>query len=139
MQKTTDLSSFNNSWYKPGSAVKRLAWYIVHLAFVRSGFPFSGFRIFMLRMFGAKIGRGVVIKPHVRIKYPWFLVIGDHCWIGEDVWIDNLGKVMIGDHCCLSQGAMLLSGNHDFTSSSFDLLVGEITLEEGVWIGAKSV
>lgn len=90
-------------------------------------------------MFGAHVGKGVVIKPHVRIKYPWRMVIGNHVWIGEDVWIDNLAKVVIGDNCCLSQGAFLLCGNHDYSKTTFDLIIGEIHLEEGVWIGAKSI
>ena len=65
--------------------------------------------------------------------------MGDHIWIGEHVWIDNLGKVTIGNHVCLSQGAFLLTGNHDFTKKTFDLIVKPITLEEGVWIGANAV
>lgn len=93
----------------------------------------------MLRLFGAKIGRGVNIKPSVHIKYPWKLVVGDNVWIGEKVWIDNLALVEIGSNVCLSQGAMLLTGNHDFTKVNFDLMVGEIVLENGVWIGAKAV
>ena len=80
-----------------------------------------------------------MIKPQVLIKYPWFLEVGDYVWIGEMVWIDNLVKVSIGNNVCISQGAMLLTGNHDYTKSTFDLMVGEIHLEEGVWIGAKSV
>ncbi len=138
-QPTTDLSRFNNSWYKPGSALKRMVWYVVHAAFIDSAQPIGGLRKFCLRMFGARIGKGVVIKPNVRIKYPWKLRVGDNSWIGEDVWIDNLGEVSIGANCCLSQGAMLLCGNHDYKRSTFDLMVGDIALEDGVWIGAKSV
>jgi len=98
-----------------------------------------GWKKFLLRVFGAHVGNGVIIKPHVSIKYPWKLKIGNHSWIGEGVWIDNLGEVVIGDHCCLSQGAMLLCGNHDYSKVTFDLMIGNITLENGVWIGAKSV
>lgn len=138
-QKKTDLSAFNNSWYDPGaSVIKRALWYRFSSAFVCSRFPFSGFKIFLLRLFGAKIGKGVVIKPSVTVKSPWLLEIGDHSWIGEHAWIDNLVKVKIGANCCISQGAFLLTGNHDYKKSSFDLMTGEITLEEGVWIGAKS-
>jgi putative colanic acid biosynthesis acetyltransferase WcaF len=90
-------------------------------------------------MFGAKIGKGVVIKQRVNIKYPWKLAIGDNTWIGEGVWIDNLGDVKIGANCCISQGALLLCGNHDYKKASFDLMVGEIVLEDGVWIGAQSI
>jgi putative colanic acid biosynthesis acetyltransferase WcaF len=81
----------------------------------------------------------VTIKPNVTIKYPWHLTIGNHVWIGEQVWIDNLSRVTIKNNCCVSQGAMLLCGNHDYSKTSFDLIVKDITLEEGVWIGAKSI
>jgi putative colanic acid biosynthesis acetyltransferase WcaF len=85
------------------------------------------------------VGKGVIIKPTVKIKYPWFLEIGDHCWIGEDVWIDNLAKVTIGNNVCLSQGCLLLTGNHNYNKPSFPLVIAEIVLEDGVWIGAKSI
>jgi putative colanic acid biosynthesis acetyltransferase WcaF len=101
--------------------------------------PFSGLRVLVLKIFGAKIGTGVVIKPNVNIKYPWKLEMGNNIWIGEKVWIDNLGEVKIGNNVCLSQGAMLLCGNHNYKKVEFDLLVGDITLEEGVWIGARSI
>lgn len=136
----TDLSAYDNKWYKPGSRVKRFTWYWVNTIFFKSGlFPFYGLKRFFLRLFGAKIGRGVLIKPYVNIKYPWLLELGNHIWIGEHVWIDNLGKVSIGNNVCVSQGAFLLTGNHDFTKQSFDLMVKPITLEEGVWIGANAI
>ncbi len=90
-------------------------------------------------MFGAKIGANVVIKPSVNIKYPWKLTIGANSWIGENVWIDNLELVTIGENCCISQGALLLCGNHNFSISTFDLIAKPIVLENGVWIGAKSI
>jgi len=136
----TDLSSFNNSWYKPGgSSLKRMGWFLCNSCFFISYFPFNGFKLFLLRLFGAKVGKQVVIKPSVNIKYPWKLVLGDHVWIGEKVWIDNLDEVIIGNNVCISQGALLLSGNHDYKRSSFDLLTGKIIIEDGVWIGAKSI
>jgi len=135
-----DLSRYNNSWYHPRSGpIKRLFWYYVNALFFCSPlFPINKLKIFLLRLFGAKIGRGVTIKPAVNIKYPWFLEIGNYVWIGENVWIDNLAMVNIGDNCCLSQGAMLLTGNHDYSKAHFDLIVKPITLESGVWIGAKA-
>lgn len=66
-------------------------------------------------------------------------MIGNYVWIGEEVWIDNLAKVTLKDNSCVSQGALLLCGNHNYKKTSFDLLVGEITLEEGAWAGAKTV
>ena len=92
-----------------------------------------------MRLFGAEIGKGVVIKPSVNIKYPWKLKIGNHSWIGESAWIDNLDFVEIGESSVLSQGAMILSGNHNYKKTSFDLITKPIFIGDGVWIGAKSV
>jgi putative colanic acid biosynthesis acetyltransferase WcaF len=136
----TRLSSFNNDWYNPGASfLKRGFWFCFNNAFFCSRFPFSGIKVALLRLFGAHVGKNVIIRPGVNIKAPWFLEIGDHVWIGENVWIDNLIKVSIGSNCCLSQGSMLLTGNHDYRKSTFDLITKEIILEEGVWIGAKAV
>ncbi len=136
----TDLSSFNNSWYKPGSKLKILIWFFFNAFFLKNKYnPFSGLKVGVLKMFGAKIGKGVVIKPSVSVKYPWKLKIGDYTWIGEEVWIDNLDDVKIGSHVCISQGALLLCGNHNFKKASFDLMVKPIVLEDGVWVGAKSM
>lgn len=136
----TDLSSFSNTWYKPGrNKIVIGLWYLVNWLFFRSAFPFYGAKRFLLRTFGARVGRGVIIKPHVSIKYPWKLSVGNHVWIGESVWIDNLAQVTLMDNSCISQGAMLLCGNHNYRKSTFDLIVGEITLEEGAWAGANTV
>ena len=140
MNIKTSLSTYNNSWYKPGGRVKILLWYLVNtLFFINPLNPISGIKVVLLRLFGAKIGKGVIIKPRVNIKYPWLLKIGNDVWIGENVWIDNLAKVILDDNVCISQGAMLLCGNHNYKKTTFDLMVNEIILEEGVWIGAKSV
>jgi putative colanic acid biosynthesis acetyltransferase WcaF len=136
----TDLSSFNNSWYKPGGGrLKRALWFAVNGLFFRNSLnPFSGLKCQLLRCFGAKVGKGVNIKPAVNIKYPWRLTIGNYSWIGENVWIDNLDEVIIGDNCCISQGAMLLCGNHSYKKSAFDLIIGKIILEDGAWVGAHA-
>jgi putative colanic acid biosynthesis acetyltransferase WcaF len=137
----TDLAGFDNSWYKPGvGMVKRMVWYFVNLFFfVNPLNPVSGLKVGLLRVFGAKVGRGVNIKPAVNIKYPWRLTIEDYAWIGEKVWIDNLDEVKIGANACLSQGALLLCGNHNYKKITFDLVIGPIILEDGVWIGANAV
>ena len=135
-----DLSRYDNSWYKPGGFIKRTLWHIFSMVFVNNYLPLPMIiKTNILRMFGAKIGKKVIIKPKVNIKYPWFLSISDHVWIGEQVWIDNLADVSIGSNSCLSQGAMLLTGNHNYKSAGFDLMVQPIILHEGVWIGAKAV
>ncbi|MCF2488875.1 WcaF family extracellular polysaccharide biosynthesis acetyltransferase [Dyadobacter sp. CY347] len=143
MEKTlkarTDLSKYDNSWYKPGGFLKQLLWYFANRLFINTYLPFPmAIKRFVLEMFGAKLAKGVVIKPKVNVKYPWFLVIGENTWIGENVWIDNLTMVTIESNVCLSQGCLLLTGNHNFTKSTFDLIVKPITIESGAWIGAKA-
>jgi putative colanic acid biosynthesis acetyltransferase WcaF len=134
------LDTFNNEWYNPGrNFLIRLIWYYLNTWFIHSGWlPSSGFKVRLLRLFGAKIGTGVVIKPYVNIKYPWFLTIGNYSWIGENVWIDNLTQVHIGNHVCISQGALLLTGNHNYKDAAFGLITGSIRIEDGCWIGAQS-
>jgi len=137
---TTKLNTFQNNWYQPGgNALSRVLWYTCNALIMKSGLPGSSWRAFLLRVFGATVGKSVVIKPRVSIKYPWRVRVGDYTWIGEGCWIDNLGNVAIGAHCCLSQGSMLLCGNHNYKKTTFDLMVGEITLEDGVWIGAQAL
>lgn len=138
-KKNVNLSRYTPGLYRPGSLLRRATWYAVDIVFFSTALPWpSRIKRALLRLFGAEIGRGVVIKPRVQIKYPWYLQVGDHSWLGERVWIDNLSTVQIGSHCCLSQGALLLTGNHDWSKEGFDLKCQSITLEDGVWIGAKA-
>ncbi|WP_370390823.1 WcaF family extracellular polysaccharide biosynthesis acetyltransferase [uncultured Winogradskyella sp.] len=136
----TDLSQYDNSWYQPGAPLKRAIWYVVSCLFFQHSWAVCNrLKRLLLRVFGAEVGKGVVIKPSVQIKYPWKLKIGNHCWIGEGVWIDNLDEVTLGDHVSISQGALLLCGNHNYKSATFDLMVAPIVLDEGSWVGAKAV
>jgi putative colanic acid biosynthesis acetyltransferase WcaF len=93
----------------------------------------------VLRVFGAKVGQSVYIKPSVRVKFPWYPEIGDYSWLGENLWIDNLEPVKIEAHCCLSQGVYLCTGNHDWSSTNMRLFSRPITCKRGCWIGAKAL
>ena len=137
----TDLSIYDNSDFSTGrGVVGRVLWYYINACIFKSYWlPINRLKVLLLKIFGAKVGKGVVIKPNVNIKYPWRLSIGDNTWIGEEVWIDNLVDVSIGANCCLSQGAFLLCGNHNYKKATFDLITQSIVLEDGVWIGAKSI
>lgn len=138
-QRLPDFSTYTPGPFRRGRpALIELLWIVIQALFVKSWLPGSLHRRALLRLFGAKIGRGVTVKPGVRIKFPWRLNVGDHSWLGEDVWIDNLGDVTVGKSCCLSQGAYLCTGNHDWTSPGFDLIVKPITIEDGAWIGARA-
>jgi putative colanic acid biosynthesis acetyltransferase WcaF len=136
-----DLSKFSNKEFNKGAGIlKRTTWYFINVLFIRPSFiPLMKWKIFWLRFFGAKIGHSIYIKPGVNIKSPWFLEIGNNCWIGENVWIDNIDKVKIGNNVCISQGALLLTGNHNYTLSWMPYRNAPIIIEDGVWIGAKSI
>jgi putative colanic acid biosynthesis acetyltransferase WcaF len=140
-QSWVDLSSYDNGGYDPGrSGLVRALWYVVSLAVFESGWcPLIRVKVLLLRLFGARVGRCVVIKPNVRIKYPWRFEAGDHCWIGQEAWIDNLANVEIGSNVCLSQRAYICTGGHDHRSRTFDLTALSVQVADGAWIGASSV
>lgn len=114
-------------------------WLFCEALLVSSWLPGSSHRRFLLRLFGAKLGAAVIVKPRVRVKFPWKLKVGQHSWIGEGVWIDNLAPVTIGANSCLSQGAYLCTGSHDWSRSSFDLITKPIRIGDSVWIGARAI
>ena len=137
---TTRLDLYQNPEYQPGPWWKRALWHCCNALIFNNGlFPFSSLKVGLLKVFGASVGNGVTIKPNVNIKHPWLLNLGSNVWIGENVWIDNLVQVTIGSHVCLSQGSFLLTGNHNYKSVTFDLILQPIILEDGAWIGAKAV
>lgn len=131
------LRSFQNPEFDRGaSRWRELSWMCLQSCLFSSFLPGSGWRVKLLSSFGAKVGKGVVIKPGVRIKFPWKLILGDDCWIGENVWIDNLDWVTIGSNSCLSQGVYLCTGSHDWSKSTFDLITKPILIGEQAWVGA---
>jgi putative colanic acid biosynthesis acetyltransferase WcaF len=136
-----NLRDYDNSWYYPGrSLVWQAAWLFLGLPLLRAFWiTSSSLRVTLLRLFGARIGMRVVIKPGVTVKYPWHLDVADDCWIGENCWIDNLTTVQLGSSACLSQGAYLCTGNHDWGDPSFGLKVAPIRLMAGAWAGAKCI
>lgn len=133
------LDEFTNDDFDRGrSRPIEACWRTIEGVLFDSWLPGSIWRTFLLRFFGAIVGRGVIIKPHVRVKFPWKLRIGDHSWIGESVWIDNLAQVSIGSHCCVSQGVYLCTGNHRWDTSTFDLEIKSIVINDQCWIGAMA-
>ena len=136
-----DLSVPDNSEYDKGRPWPVIAlWYFVGAPLLRANWlPVSFFKVAILRVFGARIGTGAYLKPGIKVKFPWYLTVGDHCWLGEDVWIDNLAAVTIGSHVCVSQGAYLCTGNHDWSSANMKLFRKPITLHDGCWVGARAV
>jgi putative colanic acid biosynthesis acetyltransferase WcaF len=134
------LAGYKSRYNHEKSVSIQFLWYVVSLlVFESAWFPLYEFKIRLLKTFGARIGKGLVLKPKVYIKYPWMLEVGSDVWIGEGVRIDNLAKVKIGSDVCISQNAFLLTGNHDYRSVTFDLMIGSITIEDEVWVGASVV
>jgi putative colanic acid biosynthesis acetyltransferase WcaF len=139
-ESPVDLSQPDNSEYVKGRSLFIWAmWHFLGAPLLRSSMlPISSIKCMVLRLFGAQIGRGVYIKPGVNVKFPWYLQIGDHCWIGEDAWIDNLAPMTIGSHVCISQGTYFCTGNHDWKTKNMKLFRRPIALQDGCWVGAKA-
>jgi putative colanic acid biosynthesis acetyltransferase WcaF len=137
---TVELSRFDNTGFDRGAGkIKEACWLLVRrLFFEPSWLPANRLRCWLLRKFGATVGRGVVIKAGVRIAFPWRMRIGDFSWIGEEACLLNLVPITIGSNVCISQRAFLCTGNHDYRSSTFDLVASPILIEDGAWIGAAA-
>jgi putative colanic acid biosynthesis acetyltransferase WcaF len=135
---SVDLSSYSSARFDRGaSKLRESLWLLVSLFLFRlCPFSLSALKCAVLRAFGAKIGRGVVIKPQVKITFPWKLKVGDFVWLGEECWLLNLDHITIGNHVCISQRAFVCTGNHNYRLPTFDLIVKPITIEDGAWLGA---
>ena len=135
-----DLSQYSVAHFDRGaSRLKEIAWVVIKCLFFQNPWPWpSELRVFFLRLFGAKVGMGVVIRANVNITFPWRLTIGDHVWIGDEVTVLSLAQVTIHSNVCISQRAYLCTGSHDFRSTTFDLQTGAITIGPGSWIAAQS-
>lgn len=133
-----DLSKFNNATFSRGVPTwKEALWWAVRSLFFSPWFPIpSSIKVVLLRCFGAKIGRGVVIRSRVNITFPWRFECGDQVWIGDEVLILSLERVKIGSNVCVSQRAFLCTGSHDFRKESFDLITGPIVIGDSCWIAA---
>lgn len=110
-------------------------WRIIYVLFFRTSPQFLyGWRRFILRLFGAKIGKKVIIRPSVEITYPWKIEIGDYSWIGDNVVLYSLGKIVIGCNTIISQKSYLCTGSHDFNKSTFDIFQKPIVIGNSCWI-----
>ncbi|OLP16507.1 colanic acid biosynthesis acetyltransferase WcaF [Leptolyngbya sp. 'hensonii'] len=128
------------NYYQPGFDRGRPGWYVLLWWLVQAiVFPLTlhahhAPRRALLRLFGAKVGRGVVIRPTARITYPWKVEIGDYSWIGDDVVLYSLNRIWIGAHCVISQKSYLCTGSHDIHHPAFPLITQPIAIGNGVWV-----
>lgn len=138
---TVDLSAYRNppTHDKGRSFAVRALWHCLNAVFLQNPLnPSSKLKIALLRLFGAKIGRGVLLKPGINVKSPWKVEIGDFAMIGERAWLDSVAPIAIGAHVCISQDAYLCTGNHDWTDPAFGLIEWPLVVEDGAWIGARA-
>ena len=135
-----DLSRYDNRDFDRGAPRwKEALWIGVRCVFFQNPWPWpSRLRVALLRVFGARVGRGVTIKSGVNISFPWRLQIGDHVWIGEEVSILSLAEVLIESNVCVSQQAYLCTGSHDYRHIAFPLITRPITIRTGSWVAARS-
>lgn len=134
-----DLSKYKNEDFDRGrNRLVEFAWLAVGGMLFDSWLPGSAWRVAILRLFGSSIGCCVVIKPRVKIKFPWRLSMGDRVWLGESAWIDNLDFVNIGSDVCISQNVYLCTGSHDWSEEDFQLVTGPIEIEDHSWICANA-
>jgi putative colanic acid biosynthesis acetyltransferase WcaF len=135
---SVELSTYSPGGFDRGAGkFRELIWLLVSFFLFRfCPFSLSPLKRVVLRAFGARIGKNVVIKPRVKITFPWKLTVGNHVWLGEECWLLNLEQIVIGDNVCISQRAFLCAGSHNYKLPAFDLIVKPITVENGAWLGA---
>ena len=125
------------AWDRPSWVV--YLWAICELIFVTNPFQFSSsVRVRVLRLFGAKVGEGVIMRPRLRVKFPWKLSVGARSWIGEGVWIHNQDRIDIGNDVVVSQESFLTTGTHAFRGD-MALETHPVVIEDGVWITTRCV
>lgn len=108
------------------------------LLFKYSPTPFHFWRSFVLRLFGARVGKGAHIYPKVKIWAPWNLTLGDQCGVANGVTLYSQGKIEIGQRSVISQNAHLVAGTHDYTNPKFPLIIKDIIIKDYVWIAADA-
>ena len=134
-----DLAGFTGAGYDKGRGPGwQVAWMAVSGVVTTRWWCPLRLRLGILRAFGADLGNGVLIRHNVRIHWPWKLTVGDHSWIGEDVWILNLEPVVVEADVCISQGVLLCTGSHDRHSPTFEFDNAPIRIGHGAWIAARA-
>ncbi|KGO93372.1 DapH/DapD/GlmU-related protein [Flavobacterium subsaxonicum] len=115
----------------------RVLWGIVYFVFFKfSPRPLHGWRSFILKCFGAKVGKGVHVYPGVIIWAPWNLILKDHCGIASGVNLYSQGVITVGEKAVISQGSYICTGTHDYTKTGFPLYTLPIAIGDDTWVAA---
>jgi|SRR5215213_198328 len=140
MHEPIDLSAAGPGNFKrtKSRAVEAL-WILVEFLLISNPLQVSStLRAWALRLFGASVGPKVIMRPRLRVKFPWNLRIGDNCWIGEGVWIHNQGLVTIEDNAIVSQDTFITTGSHDIYRS-MDLVIKPVVIRRGAWLTSRCI
>jgi putative colanic acid biosynthesis acetyltransferase WcaF len=130
----TSPAPYPRSWYP-----RKLAWELARILLFRwTPRRLNGWRVWLLRRFGARIAPSAVVRPSARVWHPWILEMGEHACLAEGVVVYNLGRIVIGDHTVVSQNAELCAGTHDYRKRELPLVRPEIVLGNGVWVCARA-
>jgi putative colanic acid biosynthesis acetyltransferase WcaF len=122
--------------YTPIENAKRVLWGACRPLFRLSPRPLYGWRRWLLRVFGARVGNRVRVYPSVRVFAPWEFEIGDDSAIGDGAEVYNLGPVRIGTCVTVSQNAYMCAGSHDYTKPDMPLTKPPVVIEDQAWICA---
>ena len=135
-QPLVNLRNYKSANYDRGRSnwFVMIWWFVQAIAFPVSLHNLNNFRCWLLRLFGAKIGQGVVIRPTARFTYPWKISIGDYSWIGDDVVFYSIDRIEIGSHAVISQKSYLCTASHDFRDPSFPTMASPIKVGNGAWV-----
>ncbi|MEC8011618.1 MAG: WcaF family extracellular polysaccharide biosynthesis acetyltransferase [Pseudomonadota bacterium] len=114
--------------------IVQLWWFVQLFLFSTSPQFCYGWRRFLLRAFGAKIGKNVIIRPSVKITYPWKVELGNNTWVGDDVVLYSLGNITIGENSVVSQKSYICTGSHDYRKATFDIYSLDVVIGKGVWL-----
>lgn len=135
-----DLKNYKNR-HSLKSKIGRVVWNVVWALFFRTTprWCLNGWRRFLLRLFGAKVGKGVRIQGGVKIWHPWKLIIGENSWIDGGVSLYSVDVISIGDNAVISNGAFICTASHDISSKTFELVTKPIIIEGSAWICSKTM
>lgn len=138
MRNIIRLDLYNQDWYSRGrNNIVVLLWWLIQGSIFRfSLHNMYSWRNFLLRLFGAKIGKNVQIRSSAKFTYPWKVTIGDYSWVGDHVEFYSLDNIVVGNHCIISQHSYLCTGSHDIKDPTFSLITKPINIEDGAWIAS---
>jgi putative colanic acid biosynthesis acetyltransferase WcaF len=138
MRNIIQLKNYNQNWYSRGRSniIVLIWWFVQGTLFRFSLHNMYRWRNFLLRLFGAKIGKGVKVRASAKFTYPWKVSIGDYSWIGDNVKLYSLDEIIIGSNCVISQESYLCTGSHDIKDPRFGLITKPIVIKDGAWIAS---